>query len=177
MYSWKKRRLPDSINSLAYGPYSKCETIESLCTKCKTISLLCLSGRTQEIRYGSEMKPCLRQESCSNQVPHPLHFVLKRDEFEEISEDIWGCHFTTDTELHFRKQRDSHDSFISSKMMFYPFIVENLHISEFPSRFILIWWLRTGPSSGWTSSISLRSVASSFSLLFLITFLFRFPMP
>ena len=54
---------------------------------------------TQEIKYGSEMKPCLRQESCSNQVPRPLHFVLKRDEFEEISEDIWGCHFTTDTEL------------------------------------------------------------------------------
>ena len=26
----------------------------------------------------------------------------------------------------FRKQRDSHDSFISSKMMFYPFIVKNL---------------------------------------------------
>lgn len=38
----------------------------------------------------------------------------------------------------FRKQRDSHDSFVSSKMMFYPFIVKNLHISEFPSQFILV---------------------------------------
>lgn len=139
---------------------------------------VCLGGH-RKLDMAVKWSPVSGRKSCSNQVScASLHFVLKRDEFEEISEDIWGCHFTTDTELHFRKQRDSHDNFISSKMMFYPFIVKTgVYLSEFP--FLVYTYLMIkdrsfllGERFHFLRSVALASHYFSLSLSY-----FCFPVP